>query len=110
MLRQRAEHIQQLFAEEFERVGSSATVYYASKAFLSSDVVRIVLNAGLNVDVSTGGELAMALTAGTPGARLGLHGNNKSDAELELAIRSQVGTIVVDYPGEIARIAQIAQS
>lgn len=108
MLRERAVQIQRVFTQEFERVGSDVTVYYASKAFLSSDVTRIVLDAGLNIDVSTGGELSMALSAGAPGPRLGLHGNNKSDAELELAIRAQVGTIVVDYPGEIARIAAIA--
>src|SRR5690606_8670946 len=64
--------------------------------------------AGLNIDVSTGGELALALAAGAPGKRLGLHGNNKSDAELEQAVHSQVGTIVIDYPGEIDRIAKIA--
>ena len=38
---------------------------------------------GLCIDVSTGGELAVVLAAGVPGERLVLHGNNKSEAELE---------------------------
>ncbi|MGB3414760.1 MAG: diaminopimelate decarboxylase [Microbacteriaceae bacterium] len=108
MIRERAAEISRVFQDEFARVGTKAKVYYAGKAFLSSDIVHWMLEAGLNIDVSTGGELALALAAGAEGARLGLHGNNKSDAELETAIAAELGTIVIDYPGEIARIQRIA--
>ena len=66
-----------------------ARVYYAGKAFLCTEVVRWVSEEGLAVDVCTGGELAVALAAGADPARLGFHGNNKSVAELERAVRDR---------------------
>ena len=51
---------------------------------------------GLRVDTATGGELAVALRAGIPGADIGLHGNNKSDSEIERALAAGVGRIIVD--------------
>ena len=59
------------------------------------------------IDVSTGGELAVALAAGVPGERLVLHGNNKSEAELEAALAAGVGRIVVDSFDEIDRLARV---
>ncbi len=83
-------------------------VYYAGKAFLSAKVVDWVIESGLGIDVCTEGELRLALAAGAPVDALALHGNNKSDAELELAIQAGVGRIVVDSMDEIARIEKIA--
>ncbi|MGB9112600.1 MAG: diaminopimelate decarboxylase [Acidimicrobiales bacterium] len=79
-------------------------VVYASKAFTCKAIVEIVLEEGLNIDVSTGGELAVAIAAGAPGARIVLHGNNKSDEELNTAIKRRVSRIVVDSFDEIVRI------
>ncbi|MEY4322809.1 MAG: diaminopimelate decarboxylase, partial [Actinomycetota bacterium] len=45
-------------------------IHYASKAFASADVLRWVVEAGLGVDVATGGELALALAAGVPGNKI----------------------------------------
>ena len=59
-----------------------ATVYYAAKAFLATTVARWVEDEGLGLDVSTGGELTVALAAGFPGERIILHGNNKSVEEI----------------------------
>ncbi|MEE8486132.1 MAG: diaminopimelate decarboxylase, partial [Acidimicrobiia bacterium] len=69
-------------------------VAYASKAFLSKAMARIVFEEGMYMDVATGGELHIALAAGVPGARLVFHGNNKSIDELAMAIDSSVGRIV----------------
>ena len=55
------------------------------------------------------GEMRIALAAGVPGRRLVLHGNNKSDAEIELAITEGFAKIVIDEPDEPARIATIAR-
>ena len=66
---------------------AGADVYYAGKAFLCKAVVRIIAEEGLFLDVCTGGELAIALAAGMPPERIGLHGNNKSVAELTRARR-----------------------
>ena len=106
--RGRALSIRESFDREFARVGSSAKVYYAGKAFLSTEVARWMTDAGLNIDVASGGELAVALAAGVDPARLGLHGNNKSEAEIERAVRVGVGAIVIDSVIEIARVAEAA--
>lgn len=84
-------------------------VYYAGKAFLSSEVVRWVTEEGLAVDVCTGGELAVALAAGAEPSRLGFHGNNKSVAELERAVEVGVGSIVIDSWIELERLAAIVE-
>ncbi|MEE1295294.1 MAG: diaminopimelate decarboxylase [Bifidobacterium sp.] len=84
-------------------------VSYAAKAFLSKEIARIVTEEGLYVDTCTMGEMRIALAAGVPGRRLVLHGNNKSDDEIALAIEQGFAKIVVDEPDEPARIAAIAR-
>ncbi|MGN8246656.1 diaminopimelate decarboxylase [Cellulomonas soli] len=104
-LRRRARHYREAFEQAFAQVGTGVDVYYAGKAFLSVAVARWVHEEGLRVDTSTGGELATALRAGVPGADLGLHGNNKSDAEIDVALEAGVGRIIVDSLVEIDRVA-----
>jgi diaminopimelate decarboxylase len=87
--------------------GAQARVYYAGKAFLTTEVVRWVTEEGLAVDVCSGGELAVALAAGADPSRLGFHGNNKSVAELERAVEVGIGSIVIDSLIEIERLAAI---
>jgi diaminopimelate decarboxylase len=58
--------------------GGGANVHYAAKAFLCTEIARWVADEGLSLDVASGGELAVALHAGFPAARIALHGNNKS--------------------------------
>ncbi|KJS62047.1 diaminopimelate decarboxylase [Streptomyces rubellomurinus] len=91
-----------------EAFGADADVYYAGKAFLSKAVVRWLFEEGLNLDVCSTGELAVALAAGMPPERIALHGNNKSADELEHAVKTGVGHIVVDSYQEIERLAAIA--
>lgn len=85
-------------------------VHYASKAFLSKAVARIISSTGLHLDVASGGELAIALAGNFDPEHVAFHGNNKSDSELELAISKKVGHIVADSLEEITRIDRIAQS
>lgn len=63
-VRERARGIRESFDREFAAIGSHARVYYAGKAFLSTEVARWVTQEGLNIDVCSGGELAVALAAG----------------------------------------------
>ncbi|MET4781925.1 diaminopimelate decarboxylase [Glaciihabitans sp. UYNi722] len=107
-VRARALAARESFDSEFARVGSSAKVYYAGKAFLSTEVARWVTEAGLYIDVCSGGELAVALAAGVDPARLGFHGNNKSLAEIDRAVSTGVGVIVIDSVIEIDRVADAA--
>ena len=96
------------FSDAASKIGTSAKVYYASKALLTTDVVRWVDAAGLSIDVSTSGELAVALAAGIDGSRIGLHGNNKSLVEIGRAVGADVSAIVIDSELEIERIASVA--
>ncbi|KFI69570.1 diaminopimelate decarboxylase family protein [Bifidobacterium magnum] len=84
-------------------------VSFAAKAFLSKEIARIVSDEGMLIDTCTLGEMKIALAAGIPGRHLVLHGNNKSDEEIELAIREHFNKIVIDEPQEPARIAAIAE-
>ncbi len=93
----------------FREAFAGADIFYAAKAFCAKAVLRIVAEEGLNVDVCTGGELAVALAAGVPPERIKLHGNNKSVAELRRALTAGVGWIVVDSFDEIARLTALAQ-
>ena len=88
----------------------AGTVYYAAKAFISKEVTRWVEAAGLGLDVCTGGELAVAIAADFPPSRIEVHGNNKSEKEINEAIDYRVGTIVLDSLQEIDRVARIAHA
>lgn len=83
-------------------------IAYASKALCVLGVLQIAAAEGLSVDVASAGELQTAQRAGVPGARLILHGNNKSMAELDLAASVGVGRVVVDSFAELDRLSQIA--
>jgi diaminopimelate decarboxylase len=108
-VKKRAAAVRGAFDREFARIGGRAKIYYAGKAFLSTEVARWMIAAGLNIDVCSGGELAVALAAGVEPARLGLHGNNKSAAEIDRAVGVGIGTIVLDSLVEIDRVAAAAQ-
>ncbi|WP_213814153.1 diaminopimelate decarboxylase [Glaciihabitans sp. dw_435] len=107
-VKDRARGIRESFDREFARIGGTAKVYYAGKAFLSVEVARWMNDAGLNIDVCSGGELAVALAAGVDPARLGLHGNNKSLAEIDRSVGLGIGAIVLDSLIEIERVADAA--
>ena len=87
---------------------NSGTVYYAAKAFLCTEVARWIKDIGIGIDVCTGGELAVALAGGVDPAKIELHGNNKSLAEINKAVSVGVGTIVIDSLFEIDRVAAAA--
>lgn len=104
----RAVRVRNAFTEAFERIGTRAHVYYAGKAFLTTQVVAWMAEADLRVDVCTGGELAVALAGGIDAGLLGFHGNDKSDAEIARAVEVGVGTIVLDSHEEVQRVARAA--
>jgi diaminopimelate decarboxylase len=84
-------------------------VAYATKAFLCQAMARLAHEEGMFLDVSTGGEMHVALRAGVPPERLVLHGNNKSETELEVALDRGVGRIVVDSFDEIERLLRLSR-
>ncbi|MFH8337404.1 diaminopimelate decarboxylase [Streptomyces sp. AM6-12] len=82
-----------------------AEVLYAAKAFLCRAMARWMDEEGLGLDVCSAGELELAVTTGFPPERIVLHGNAKTPRDLATALRLGVGRIVIDSPGEIARLA-----
>jgi diaminopimelate decarboxylase len=84
--------------------------YYAVKAFSAHSVLRVVLDEGLDLLASTGGEVEACLRAGAPAARIVLHGNAKTDAELELAIEAGLGLVIADGADELRRLDAVARS
>jgi diaminopimelate decarboxylase len=99
-VRARARAYVQAFAARRERF----EVIYASKAFPCTAAYRLMAEEGLSVDVASGGELHLALAGGCDPARIYLHGNNKSQAELDEAIAAGVGHVVLDSFDEIERL------
>jgi diaminopimelate decarboxylase len=90
--------------------GSHAgTVYYASKAFICTELARWIKEIGIGIDVSTAGEMAVALAGSIDSSKIEVHGNNKSLGEIEKAISVGVELIVIDSLYEIERVAAAAQ-
>ncbi|HAI21163.1 MAG TPA: diaminopimelate decarboxylase [Clostridiales bacterium UBA8153] len=84
------------------------SVAYAGKAFLCGALVQLVAREGLWLDVVSGGELQLALSAGMPAERIIFHGNNKSHEELQLGLVADVGRFVVDNHVEMEGLSRLA--
>ncbi len=84
-------------------------VFYASKAFTCTALAHWISELGIGIDVSTGGELAVALAGGIDPSNIEVHGNNKSLAEIDRAVSFGVNTIVMDSLYEIDRVADAAR-
>ncbi len=96
------------FLREFRARQPEAQVVYASKAGIFRALAKLVAEEGLGFDVVSGGELEILLAAGVNPSTLVFHGNNKSEAELRLAVERGVGRIVVDNFHELALLNDIA--
>ncbi|HET8978392.1 MAG TPA: diaminopimelate decarboxylase [Solirubrobacteraceae bacterium] len=83
-------------------------VLFASKAFPCTAVYRVLAEEGMACDVASGGELALALSAGFDPRRIYMHGNAKSAQELREALAAGVGHIVLDSIHDLERLADIA--
>ena len=105
LIRQRAK----AFIQTFEKSNVKAQVAYASKAFSSVAMYQLAAEERLSLDVVSGGELFTAIRAGFPVDRIHFHGNNKSDEEIEFALRSNIGCIVVDNFYEIERLKELTK-
>lgn len=102
------DHLRRRAREAVAAFGDGAI--YASKAFLCTAMAKLAHEEGMRIDVATGGELAVALAAGVPASRLVLHGNNKSEAELRMALDTGVGRVVIDGFDEITRIERLVDT
>ena len=103
-LRQRALAFQEAVASRHPR----SRVLFASKSFPTPSVMGLIADTGCGLDVAGLGELLAAERTGVDAARVVLHGNAKSDAEIAKAIEMGIGHIVVDNLDDVARISRLA--
>jgi diaminopimelate decarboxylase len=103
-LRERASRYRLAFTEGH----ANSLVCFATKAYPSISVLRVMASEGLGCDVVGAGELRMALLAGVEPARIVMHGNAKSDEDIAEAITAGIGYLAVDSFDDIGRVARIA--
>jgi diaminopimelate decarboxylase len=95
------------FRRALDAAWPNARMVFASKAFPSTPMYRLMAEEGIGVDVAGPGELAMALAGGVDPARIVMHGNAKTTAELRRAVDAGVGLIVIDNTDDIDRLDDI---
>ncbi len=88
--------------------GGDSGPLLASKALSFKGIYRIAAEEGMRTDLVSPGELYTALAAGFPLERAYFHGNNKTDADIALAIDSGVGYFIVDNREELDAIEAYA--
>ena len=97
------------FKTAFARLYQNTNVAYASKACLNKAITKIMAQEGMELDVVSGGELAIALSARFPAEKIYFHGNNKSEEELTYALENKIGHIVADNVTELEIIDRLAR-
>ena len=104
IIRARCRELRETFLDRWP----DTRVRYAGKAFLTRAVAKIIADEGIGLDVVSEGELYTALSAGFPPERIEMNGNAKSHREIEYAVKSGVGRIIVDHPDELRTIEEYA--
>ena len=92
------------YAAELSARWPRSRVVFASKAFPCTAVQRVMVEEGIGLDVAGGGEILTALKAGADPALIVLHGNAKSDEEIQMAVDHGLGLVVVDGPDDVDRL------
>lgn len=82
----------------------NSSVLFASKSLPVQAIYAIAHSQGMAIDVAGGGELELALAARVPSKQIYFHGNAKTDAEVQRALRAGISTFIVDNPDELDRL------
>ena len=101
----RVREVRRCFDERYER----CSAFFASKSFLTKDMLRILMREGMGLDVVSGGELFLAREMGFPPEKIAFHGNSKTEREIASGLDYGVGKFVCDSQGEIAMIDEMAR-
>lgn len=104
-IRKKCKEFYQSFIEKY----GNSQVVYASKAFLTLAIARIIEQEGLGLDVVSGGEIYTAMQADFPASRIYFHGNNKSRSELYFAVDIGIHRVVIDNYHEIELLNEVAK-
>ncbi len=92
-------------ARAYREAAPDAVTLYGSKAFPNLAILRLLAEEGVGADVSTLGELELAVRADVPADGIVVHGNNKSDEELGRAAEADAWLVVLDAEDEVERAA-----
>lgn len=103
-LRENAREVREAFAP------LGARVSFAAKACSTLGVLRTLQRCGLDIDVVSEGEMVAALRAGFHPEQIHLHGNCKSDHELQFALRVGIRAVVVDSADELAKLVSLSRA
>jgi diaminopimelate decarboxylase len=98
------------FQESFRARYPDTAVAYAAKAYLGRALAAIMSQEGMDLDVVSGGELAIAASVNFPPERIHFHGNNKSEQELHEALDYAIGRVVIDNFHEMQLLNGVAQA
>lgn len=91
----------------FEQEALDYSISYASKAFTSIQMVKLLQEEDMKLDVVSAGELYTAIQAGFPASHIHFHGNNKTAEEIQYALEVGIGLFVVDAMDEVALLDQL---
>lgn len=105
IIMERLNEIKHSFTDKYQ----DAHAYYASKAFLTKEMARIIKREGLGLDVVSGGELYTAKSIDFPMEKIMFHGNNKTPEEIKMGLECKIGHFVSDSICEIQLIDRIAR-
>jgi len=97
------------YLRDYQAQLPGARAHYASKAWLSPALTRILVEEGFGLDVVSAGELHVALAGGMDPEQIGFHGNGKTREELEYALDRGVGRIIVDNDDELAVLDELTR-
>ncbi len=95
------------YKKSFDFSDINAGIIYAAKAFICTAMCQLIEKEGLGLDVSTGGELFIALNSGFPAESIYFHGNNKSEEEIQYGLENKVGYFMVDNFTELETLGRL---
>jgi len=97
------------YIDSFRKYYPNTDIAYACKALCTAGILKVVDSEGMCFDVSSGGEVYTALKSGCDPKKFYFHGNNKTKAELKMALEAGVGRIMVDTTQEIINLDEITK-
>lgn len=93
----------------FKRHEVPYSISYASKAFSSIQMIKLLNSRDMELDVVSIGELYTALRAGFPVEDIHFHGNNKTPYEIGYALKEGVRFFIIDALDEVGLINRLAK-
>lgn len=105
ILKSRYQKLDQAFKAEKLNV----SIHYAMKANGHLAVLDLLAKEGAGADIVSGGELLRALKAGILPSKICFSGVGKTEAELRLAVETQIAQINVESREELHLLSKIAQ-